>query len=1150
VLRNSCYSWRMFCPACGTEVSSLSQPCPKCGAGLAAQCTHCRAELPTTARFCPACGKPVEASGGLTKITSPAHTERKQVTVLFADFSGFTTFAHKRDVEEVRDFMSSVWANLDGIIATYGGTTEKHIGDAVMAVFGAIQAREEDPVQAVRAALAMQASVKQFALESTVAPLQMRIGIHTGLAVVGPVSSLGELAVTGDTVNLASRLEASAPTGGVLVSHDTYRHVHGFFDVQTLPLFEVKGRPEPVQAYIVLRAKSRALAMQFRGMLRGIEGVQSEMVGREKELKFLQSALQAVIDGQDSQVITITGEAGLGKSCLLSQFEEWVELRPDTIRIFYGRANRQTAGLPFSLMRDVFANRFEIQDSDSSAVARAKLERGIVELLGGKDQLFHAHFIGQLLGLDFASSPWLRDILNDPTQIRHRAFQSFAHFFKAATRGPQSADSPITGAILYTEDIHWSDDGSLDLLVHLASVCRRVPLLIVCLARPTLFERRARWCEEFRDCKRLDLQPLARQQSLALVESLLRRAPQIPQALRELIISGAEGIPFYIEEIIKMLIDQKVILPGPEQWRIEPEGLATARVPPTLMGVLQARLDGLQPVERLVLQRAAVVGRTFWDNAVERLSSGEQSVVMEARLTRTEVLDALAELRRKELIFRRESSAFAQTIEYVFKHDLLRSVAYESLLRKSRRVYHGQLAAWLIERGRERINEVAALVAGHFELAGDGANASEWFGRAGQQARTGFAPASAIDYFHKALALLPVSNGEFQTRRLEWLGGLSEVLPAQARFNEALEICNQFLALAESQGDVVMQARALNSLAYLHERLGRNRASVEYAEKAEAVARAAGDHGKPEWVRSLLLKGWAFYRLSDADAVLALGEQAKKLCEEFGNRSGLATSFKLRGVAHLQLGQFPQADRFFEQGLAIYEEIDDRRNVAAMLSNLGESARSRGDYRRAEELYEKAIAAMRQIGHRDSESIYLSNLSAARLGLGKFQQVESDAREALALVEGLNFCAHSETYAFLGEACLGQGKLKEALDAATRALAIARESENDLDLGIAWRTLGKVLAAWNKDELGAPPGVASICQPHPEPQSCFLKSHQIFKKINAESEAARTLREWAEFEIQNGRVEEGTRMLEEAQMVLSRLGALGAGETEPVTQSK
>jgi class 3 adenylate cyclase/tetratricopeptide (TPR) repeat protein len=1151
----------MFCPACGTEVSSLFQPCPRCGAGLAAHCSNCQAELPPAAKFCPACGRPVQVlNSGLAaqKAAAPGHTERKQVTVLFADFSGFTTFAHKRDVEDVRDFMSSVWEKLDGIIATHGGTTEKHIGDAVMAVFGAKQAREEDPAQAVHAALAMQASVKQFALESTVAPLQMRIGVHTGLAVVGPLSSLGEFAVTGDTVNLASRLQASAPTGGVLVSHDTYRHIHGFFDVQTLPPFEVKGRPELVQAYIVLRAKPRALAMQFRGIFRGIEGIQSEMVGREKELSFLQSALHRVIDEQDSQVITIIGEAGIGKSCLLSQFQEWVELLPESIRIFYGRANRETPGLPFSLLRDVFANRFEIQDSDSSALAREKLERGVVELLGRNEDLFHAHFIGQLLGLDFASSPWLREILNDPGQIRHRAFQSFAHFFKAVTRGSffPSTDSPINGAILYTEDIHWSDDGSLDLLVHLARTCRRVPLLIVCLARPTLFERRPRWCEEFRNCQRLDLQPLQRQQSLALVESLLRRAPKIPQALRELIIGGAEGIPFYIEEIIKMLIDQKVILPGPEQWRIEPEGLATARVPPTLMGVLQARLDGLQPVERLVLQRAAVIGRTFWDSAVENLSkSTGQNAPVEFPVSRGEILDALAALRRKELIFRRESSAFANTTEYAFKHDLLRSVAYESLLRKSRRAYHGQLAAWLIEKSRERINEVAALVASHFEQAGDRTNGSEWFGRAGQQARAGYSPATAIDYFQKALALLPgnsdipVCSGVpmpdgHAAKRLEWLGGLSEVLGAQARFNEALDACNQFHALAESVGDPVMQARAFNGLAFLQERLGRNRASIEFAEKAEALARAAGEAGRPEWVRSLLLKGWAYYRLSDASAVLALGEQARKLCHEFGNFSGLATSHKLLGVAHLQLGHFSDADRFFDQGLAIYEDLDDRRNSAAMLSNLGESARARGDYSRAEELYEKALSAVRQIGHRESEAIYLSNLSAARLGLRKYQQVEVDAREALALV-GSNFCAHSETYAFLSEACLGQGKLEASLDAANHALDLARESENDLDLGIAWRTLARVLAACKTCQL-ASASAASLNEICSDPEACFHESHRIFRKINAASEAARTLRAWAEFDLQTGRVLEGNKKIEEAQSIFRRIGVLAPSESTAV----
>jgi class 3 adenylate cyclase/tetratricopeptide (TPR) repeat protein len=1136
----------------------LAQPCPKCGAELAAHCSRCHAELPAGARFCPVCGKPVEA-GMLVPQKAAAPAERKQVTVLFADFSGFTSFAHKRDAEDVRDFMSSVWAKLDGVIAEHGGLTEKHIGDAVMAVYGARQAREEDPAQAVRAALAMQAAVKEFSLGSTTAPLQMRIGVHTGLAVVGPLGTQGEFPVTGDTVNLASRLQASAPIGGVLVSHDTYRHIHGIFDVQTLPPFEVKGRPELVQTYVVLRAKPRALAMQFRGMYRGIEGVQAEMVGRQNELHFLQSALQSVIRERNSKVVTIIGEAGIGKSCLLSQFHEWVELLPERLRTFYGRANRQTQELPFALVRDVFANRFEIQDSDASSAAREKLERGIVELLGGRETQVHAHFIGQLLGLDFGSSPWLREILNDSGQVRHRAFQSFAHFFQAATQNqfPTTGEIPAA-AILYAEDIHWGDDGSLELLVHLASACGRVPLLIVCLARPVLFEQRPRWCEELPGCERLELQPLSRNESLVLVESLLRHAPQIPQALRELIIGGAEGVPFYIEEIIKMLIDQKVIIPGHEQWRIEPEGLATVRVPPTLMGVLQARLDGLQPVQRQVLQRAAVVGRTFWDTAVQRLSwPAEQNAPIDAPLTRAEIMDALAALRQKELILRRESSAFSDAVEYAFKHELLRNVAYESLLRKSRRMYHGHLGAWLIEQSGERSNEVAALVASHFEQAGQDADAAEWFGRAGQHARAGYAHASAIDYFQKALALLPTGDNS-QGKRLEWLGGLAEVLGSQARLIEALEVCQQFRALAEAQGDAVIQARAFNSLAFLHERLGRNRASIECAEQAEALARKAGAPGRPEWVRALLLKGWAFYRLSDAAAVLALGEQARKLCGEFGNSSGLATSFKLLGVANLQLGRFADADRFFEQGLAIYQQVGDRRNSAAMLSNLGESARSRDDYPRAEELYERALAAVRQIGHRESEAIYLSNLSGARLGLRKYQQVEADVREALA-VAGSNFCALAEMYAFLSEACLGQGKLEDARDAAERALSSARESENDLELGIAWRTLGHVLAAWNNNapterrlqaaatgdcrsgslppEGGAPPKarVQLLSKSQFEPDACFSESHKIFKKINAESEVARTLRAWAEFELQNGRAEEGKRRLQEAETIFHRL---------------
>jgi predicted ATPase/class 3 adenylate cyclase len=1149
----------MKCEACGADNTPAARFCLNCGAGLLVRCSHCAADLPAGARFCPACGQPVASAGsGESSQTAglPAG-ERKQVTVLFADFSGYTAFAASLDAEEVRDYMTSLWVHLDAVIIAHGGMIEKHIGDAIMAVFGARQAREDDPAQAVRAALAMQVTLGEMQGGGAPPPLQMRIGIHTGLVVVGPLGATGEFAATGDSVNLANRLEQGAPVGSVLISHDTYRQVYGLFDVQGLPPLAVKGKSEPLQAYLVLRAKPRAVALQ----LRGVEGVETEMIGRELELKRLQSALLSVIEERELRVLSIVGEAGIGKSRLLLEFQKWVDLLPQSVRLFCGRATAEMTGLPFSLIRDVFSSRFEILESDPPAVAREKLQSGLAGLLGagadasarsGEELLLQTHFIGQLLGLDFSASPYLRDILNDTEQIRHRAFHYLGRFFAAVSQGqsPAAEIAQVKATLVVVEDAHWSDDGSLDLIDHLARTCQDAPLMIVCLTRSTLFERRPAWGEGLPAHTRLNLDPLSRNEGRALVETILRKAPEIPQPLRELIVGGAEGNPFYIEEIIKMLIDQKVIVPGAEQWRIEADQFLATRVPATLTGVLQARVDGLTPPERAVLQRASVVGRVFWDSAVERLSSTAAmqpaaGSAAECTLTKQEILKALAGLRRKELIFRRESSAFCGAVEYTFKHELLRNVAYESLLKKWRRAYHAQVAAWLIDHSGERIGEFTGLVAAHFEQAARAGEAAEWYGRAGQQARAGYAPATAINYFRKALELLPADravDNQFREKRMEWHEGAGEAFGAQARFVEALEAYTEMRDLAEVLGDLGAQARAWNGLAFLQERRGDNRASVEAAERAEKLARKAGESGRHEQIRALHLKGWAFYRLGDAPAVLALGEQTLKLCADCGDRRGMATSFKLHGVAHLQLGHYEEADRFFQQGLALCQEFGDRRNAAAMWSNLGESARLRGDYQAAAELYQKALAISRQIGHRESEVIYLNNLGGARLGLRQFEQAEADLRQVIVLSGAPKSCNLSETYSFLAAACLGQEKLAEALEAARHALALAQESENHLDLGGAWRALGRAAAQMMSRGAAASDSRAPADATVADPRVCFSESLRVFKEINAEGEQARTLRAWAEFELQQGQTDEGRKRAKAARDIFLRLGT--ASEVE------
>ncbi|MBI1879683.1 MAG: AAA family ATPase, partial [Chloroflexi bacterium] len=350
----------------------------------------------------------------------PTEQQRKQVTVLFADVSGFTAMSETMDPEEVSATMNALWSRLDTAITANGGWIDKHIGDAVMALFGVPTVREDDPERAIRAALAMQAELRAFTGASEESPttpenapkLRMRIGINTGLALLGKVGTTGEYTAMGDAVNLASRLEHAAPVGGILISHDTYRHVRGVFDVLPLEPISVKGKTEPIQVYVVRAAKPRA----FRIPTRGVEGIETRTIGREAELQQLQEALFAAYNERKTHLVSIVAHAGVGKSRLLYEFHNWLELQPERIMLFKGRATQETTQLPYSLIRRVLAYRFDIQENDSAAVAREKLEQGMLKVMGA-DSTEKIHFIGHLIGFDFSNSPYLQGILADARQV-------------------------------------------------------------------------------------------------------------------------------------------------------------------------------------------------------------------------------------------------------------------------------------------------------------------------------------------------------------------------------------------------------------------------------------------------------------------------------------------------------------------------------------------------------------------------------------------------------------------------------------------------------------------------------------------------------------------------------------------------------------
>ncbi|MBN1966889.1 MAG: AAA family ATPase, partial [Anaerolineae bacterium] len=630
-----------------------------------------------------------EKLAALEARAAPPAQQRKQITILFADVSGFTAMAEAMDAEDVTDLMNALWQGLDGAILRHGGTIDKHIGDGVMALWGVDAAREDDAEQAVRAALAMQEALAAFRQAQDRAgrrvSLAIRAGLHTGPVLLGEVGTTGEFSAMGDTVNLASRLEQAAPVGGVLISHDTFRLVRGLFAIQPQPPLLVKGKAEPVQTYVVQRATPRA----FRPPTRGIEGIETRMVGRDAELDALKAAYHATQEAI-TQAVLITGDAGVGKSRLLAEFDRWLAALPDAVVLLRGRARLETRHTPYAVWRDLFARYFGILESDSPATVLERFRAGMAPWLNAE----RADLVGHLVGFDFSSSDAVHNLLGSPSFAR-LATAYLVNAMRALAEQP---------AALFLEDLHWADDRSLDLVTHLLAEIPAGRLLVIGLARPALFERHPDWGAGW---TRLDLVPLAEADSRALVADILQKALSVPDDLRDLIVRGAEGNPFYVEELIKMLLDDGVIVRDPSGWRVELARLKAIRVPPTLTGVLQARLDGLPGEERDVLQRASVVGRLFWDETVAELS-GETPA--------SDIDPLLARMDDRELVFRHDQSAFEGANEYAFKHAMLRDVTYETVLLKVRRVYHAQVARWLEAHVGARLNEYLSLIAGHYEL--------------------------------------------------------------------------------------------------------------------------------------------------------------------------------------------------------------------------------------------------------------------------------------------------------------------------------------------------------------------------------------------------------------------------------------------------
>lgn len=1031
-----------------------------------------------------------ERLAGLRAAAKPTTRQRKLITVLFADVSGYTALSETLDPEEISDLMNNLWSRLDRAITDNGGFIDKHIGDAVMALFGTPTAREDDPERAIRAALAMQAALLVFRKEMNV-PLAMRIGLNTGPVLLDIVGQNQEFTAMGDTVNLASRLEHAAPVGGILIAADTYRQVRGLFDIQKLPPIMVKGKSEPVQVYLVKSAQP----LPFDTTTRGIEGVQTPLIGRTWELTRLQEAFTQAIREGEGQVVTIVGEAGLGKSRLLREFRSWMNQQGLDVWLFQGRATQETERLPYALLRALFAFRFDIHESDPAVVIRAKLETGMVAFLGDEG-VEKAHFVGHLLGFDMGDSPYLRSIREDARQIHGRAQHAMGQLWRAMAQ--------LQPVVVFLEDVQWADVGTLNTIEYLLPQGHNQPILWVELTRPTLLETHPHWLEGQAHHLLLRLQPLAKAEMRRLVQAILRPLPHLPDDLRDLLVDVSEGNPFYVEELVKVLLDDGVIQREGEMWGLTLTDLSRIHIPPTLTGVVQARLDRLSPQERETLQKASVIGRIFWDEAVNHLSH-------------TAGGDMLAILRQKELISRRQLSAFAETAEFMFKTVVLRDVTYEGVLRRQRREYHARVADWLERRGGDGF---AGLIAEHYEKAVDLRKAAIWFGRAGQQAQVSYSPVTAISSYRQALALAEQAGSLGLAEVLSWQEGLGQMLEDQARYGEAVQAYEGMLAAANDLSDPLAQIRARRRLSLVYARQGRYPEALATAQQAEQLARLSGEPAQLELARVLLRLGWTVYRQQALEQALVYAEELLTISRDMGALAEEAGGLSLMGSIYRLMGRYEASSQVQDRAMALYRYLGDKRNEAVMLGNQGLVVEAQGDLSAAATYIQQALIIAREIGDRGSEMLHLNNLGGLYGKLGRHEAALTHLQQLLAMPSAGQVPFLAEAYANLSEVLLALGETEEAFAAANQSLALAQERQHPILLGQAWYALGQVLALG----LTAPVTMDSI----PAVADCFAQSVAQFAAANLEQEQAEVLRAWARYEEAQGDEVRGRVLLTEA----------------------
>ncbi len=919
-------------------------------------CPHCQTLNPDQAKFCMNCGE------RLPQVSSPVSTwetkseefkldrylppelvtklefararnsmvgERRVITMLFCDVKGSTAAAEKVDPEIWTDIMNGVFEHMIRPIYEYEGLVPRLMGDAILAFFGAPITHEDDPQRAVLAGLEIQEGIQAYAEEIRLQhglEFGLRVGINTGLVVVGEIGSdlRMEYTAIGDAINLAARMEQTAAVGSIQISEETYKLVAPFFEVEPLGEVEVKGKSAPVKTYRVLGVRSTP------GHLRGLEGLSSPLVGRESQVILLNQRLRRLEKGAGSFVAVI-GEAGLGKSTLIAELKKSHE--DSHYQWLRGDALSYTRSISYFPWRQIIRQSIDVREVDSPADVREKLRYkcDYCAVPGGD-----LPFLETMLAVEDEQSVQLVAGVQGDVLVQKMVDATRGYLCGLAMEGPLA---------IILDDLHWVDEASLNLLLSLSDLASTHPMFFICMLRPD--QTAPSWNSIQKIRERLDerfdsilLEPLQAEQTEVMLTNLLG-VRDLPKSIRELIVEKADGNPFFVEEIIRSLIETKQLVRENSHWNMIGED-AKVSLPNTLRGVLSARIDRLPETTKHILQNAAVIGRTFDLRVLKGLTALNGGFDPHIQYLK-EV--SLIEPARDE---------------YAFRHVLIQEAAYESILFKTRAALHRQIGEIMEELNRERIEEFAPLLAHHFYAAQDG-RSQKYDILAGEKAARLYANAEAATHFRRALEVAR-RNGSDLEQIKSLFSQLGRVLELAGRYEQALVNYDAWQEFGRERGDRSIEMNALMAKAPMYSTfspLHNSSLSEQLLVQALEISQEIGDRAAQARLSWNLMLTYLFSK--HPDQALEHGQVALRLARESEDREQLA--YVLNDLCRLYTcrGEFDQAYAVIQEARELWRLLNNEVMLADSFGSEAEASFNAGEFDRSLECSHQALEITEKI---------------------------------------------------------------------------------------------------------------------------------------------------------------------------------------------